>query len=108
MYTKELKGFEIRINSFGEMESNLSIDKLNEFLNQNWRKRKKEKVGKSNFYLPGKIGLVPISIFHCTLAIKRRSRLVPATLNSLQEFPLVSWYNNLMLDHKPKEHTSFR
>jgi hypothetical protein len=30
---KELKGFEIKINSFGEMETNYSIDKLNDFLN---------------------------------------------------------------------------
>ncbi len=31
---KELKGFEIRINSFGEMETNYSIDKLNKFLDE--------------------------------------------------------------------------
>lgn len=30
----ELKGFEISINSFGEMETNYSIEKLNEFLNK--------------------------------------------------------------------------
>ncbi len=31
---KDLKGFEIRINKFGEMETNYSIDKLNDFLNE--------------------------------------------------------------------------
>ena len=31
---QELKGFEIRINSFGEMETTYSIDKLNAFLNE--------------------------------------------------------------------------
>ena len=44
---KELKGFEIRINSFGEMESNLSIDKLNEFLNQKLEKEEKRE-GRKN------------------------------------------------------------
>ncbi|MCU0357047.1 MAG: hypothetical protein MUE95_05675 [Cyclobacteriaceae bacterium] len=32
---KELQGFEISIDSFGELSSNMSIDKLNEFLNKN-------------------------------------------------------------------------
>lgn len=31
---KDLEGFDIRINSFGEMESNFSIDRINDFLNQ--------------------------------------------------------------------------
>lgn len=31
---EELNGFEININSFGEMESTLNIDKLNSFLNE--------------------------------------------------------------------------
>lgn len=39
---KELKGFEIRINSFGEMESNFSIEKLNEFLNEKLEKEAKK------------------------------------------------------------------
>ena len=30
---KELDGFNIRINEFGQMETNVSIDKLNTFLN---------------------------------------------------------------------------
>jgi hypothetical protein len=32
---KELSGFEISIDSFGELKSNLPIEKLNEFLNEN-------------------------------------------------------------------------
>ena len=32
---EELKGFDIKINAFGSMESNYEIDKLNEFLNEN-------------------------------------------------------------------------
>ncbi len=32
VFHEELKGFELKINPFGEMESNFSIDKLNEFL----------------------------------------------------------------------------
>ncbi|MCB0522785.1 MAG: hypothetical protein H6577_17215 [Lewinellaceae bacterium] len=31
----ELKGFDIKINQFGEITSNLDIEKLNEFLNEN-------------------------------------------------------------------------
>lgn len=31
----ELEGFDLRVDSFGEIKSNLSIDKLNEFLNRN-------------------------------------------------------------------------
>jgi hypothetical protein len=31
----DLKGFDIRINSFGEIVSSYDIDKLNEFLNKN-------------------------------------------------------------------------
>ena len=30
-----LEGFDIRIDSFGEIKSNFEIDKLNRFLNQN-------------------------------------------------------------------------
>ncbi len=30
---EELDGFDIKINAFGELESNLHMDKLNEFLN---------------------------------------------------------------------------
>jgi putative NADH-flavin reductase len=31
---KELEGFDIKINSFGEINSSINIDKLNEFLNK--------------------------------------------------------------------------
>ena len=31
----DLEGFDIRINSFGEIVSSFDIDKLNEFLNKN-------------------------------------------------------------------------
>lgn len=40
---KDLKGFEIKINSLGEMESNFNIEKLNEFLNEAEKKEKKDK-----------------------------------------------------------------
>lgn len=32
---KDLDGFEININSFGEMETSLNIEKLNSFLDKN-------------------------------------------------------------------------
>lgn len=32
---KDLTGFEISIDTFGEIKSNLQIDKINEFLNKN-------------------------------------------------------------------------
>ncbi len=32
---EELRGFNIGINEFGEIQSNLHIDKLNDFLNKN-------------------------------------------------------------------------
>ena len=31
----DLEGFDVRIDSFGEIKSNLKIDKINEFLNRN-------------------------------------------------------------------------
>jgi hypothetical protein len=31
----ELEGFDISINSFGEIKANYDLDKLNEFLNKN-------------------------------------------------------------------------
>jgi hypothetical protein len=31
----ELEGFDIKVNSFGEIISNYDIDKINEFLNKN-------------------------------------------------------------------------
>lgn len=36
----ELKGFDIKISSFGELETNLKIDSLNEFLNENVEDKK--------------------------------------------------------------------
>jgi hypothetical protein len=36
----ELDGFDIEINSFGEVKSNLNIDKINAFLNQNVEDKK--------------------------------------------------------------------
>ncbi len=32
---EELDGFTIKINAFGEMETTIPVDKLNEFLNEN-------------------------------------------------------------------------
>ncbi|MEJ2006357.1 MAG: hypothetical protein P8X57_15655, partial [Cyclobacteriaceae bacterium] len=32
---KELEGFDIKIDSFGEIKSTFDIDKINEFLNKN-------------------------------------------------------------------------
>lgn len=40
---KDLKGFEIKINALGEIESNFSIEKLNDFLNETDKKEKKKK-----------------------------------------------------------------
>ena len=37
---KDLKGFDIRINSFGEVISNIEIDKINNFLNDNVEDKK--------------------------------------------------------------------
>ncbi len=31
---EELKGFDIKINAFGELSSNLNIERLNQFLNE--------------------------------------------------------------------------
>lgn len=32
---EDLKGFEVTINEFGEIKSNMDVDKLNTFLNKN-------------------------------------------------------------------------
>lgn len=32
---KELSGFEVSIDQFGELKANMAIEKLNEFLNEN-------------------------------------------------------------------------
>ncbi len=37
---KELEGFDINIDSFGEIQSTLPIDKINQFLNQNVEDKK--------------------------------------------------------------------
>ena len=37
---KELEGFDIKINSSGEVESNISVDELNEFLDKNVEDKK--------------------------------------------------------------------
>jgi len=36
----ELDGFELKINSFGEITSSMDIDKLNKFLNKNVEDKK--------------------------------------------------------------------
>jgi len=36
----ELKGFDIKVNAFGEMQTNFEIDKLNDFLNENVEDKK--------------------------------------------------------------------
>ena len=41
---EELQGFDIKINPFGELQSNFNIDKINDFLNDNVEDKKlKEK-----------------------------------------------------------------
>ncbi len=44
----ELKGFDIKINAFGEITSNLNIERLNEFLNEKVddKKLREQKRGK--------------------------------------------------------------
>ena len=37
---KELEGFELNINEFGEIKSTMDIEKLNEFLNKNVEDKK--------------------------------------------------------------------
>lgn len=37
---KDLEGFKMNINSFGEISSSFSIDKINEFLNKNVEDKK--------------------------------------------------------------------
>jgi len=32
---EDLKGFDIKIDTFGEIKSNIMVDKLNDFLNEN-------------------------------------------------------------------------
>jgi len=42
-FHEKLKGFDIRVNSFGEMESTFEIDKLNDFLNKEVADKKLDK-----------------------------------------------------------------
>jgi len=44
---EDLKGFDIKINTFGEMQSNLQIDKINAFLTENLEDKKIEDSGQS-------------------------------------------------------------
>lgn len=37
---KELDGFDIKVNEFGEIQGNFNIDQLNEFLNKNVEDKK--------------------------------------------------------------------
>jgi hypothetical protein len=37
---KDLQGFEVSVNQFGELNSSMSIDKINEFLNKNVEDKK--------------------------------------------------------------------
>jgi hypothetical protein len=39
---KDLQGFEMSIDSFGEIKSNMNIEKINEFLNKNVTDKKLE------------------------------------------------------------------
>lgn len=46
---EELKGFDIKVDEFGEIISNYNVDKLNEFLDENVEDKKlKEKYDKEN------------------------------------------------------------
>lgn len=45
-FHEDLKGFDLKINPFGQMESNFSIDKLNDFLDH----RVEDKKLKQNSY----------------------------------------------------------
>ena len=37
---QELKGFDIKINEFGEIKTNLEVDRLNQFLDENVEDKK--------------------------------------------------------------------
>lgn len=39
---KDLKGLDVRINEFGEVESNIDISKLNQFLNRKFSDKEEE------------------------------------------------------------------
>lgn len=42
----QLPGFDIRINSFGEIQSNYEIDEVNKFLNKNLEDKKLKEIKK--------------------------------------------------------------
>ena len=42
-FNEKLSGFDIKINSFGEMESTFEIDQLNKFLNEEVKDKKLNK-----------------------------------------------------------------
>jgi hypothetical protein len=44
-FHENLEGFDIRVNTFGEMESTFGIDKINEFLDQEVKDKKLVKKG---------------------------------------------------------------
>lgn len=44
---KDLEGFDIKINAFGEIVSTLDIDKINEFLNKNVNDKKLKHIKKN-------------------------------------------------------------
>ena len=60
----DLKGLNIRVNQFGEIISNISVEKLNDFLNKNvvdkkldeeeWEEKKKKEMTKPKTGKPGK------------------------------------------------------
>lgn len=37
---KDLSGFDIKVNTFGEMQTNFQVDSINEFLNENVEDKK--------------------------------------------------------------------
>lgn len=41
-FHENLKGFDIKVNSFGEMESTFEIDRINDFLNKEVHDKKME------------------------------------------------------------------
>lgn len=45
---KELDGLELKVDSFGEIQNSLSIDKINEFLNKNVDDKKLRDRGDQN------------------------------------------------------------
>lgn len=46
---KELKGFEVNINTFGEITTSLNIDRLNDFLNKNVADKKLKNTGQETW-----------------------------------------------------------